>query len=1002
MEHNPSTPDSTDVSALADALSSSALDTSSQASSQADSAPQASPRPLRIYTRAQLLSLHDSPLVKPPPNMPELKHWFGTENEQNLSKKDTDTLVSNTRDRRFRREYDDGDNPGRASFRSTLSQPSQMGNFKHQSLRDRDKDRDDKDRDRDARDKDGHERLRHLSDKYDRDRLGLAAANARNRERESGLSPTTTTTTTTRTAQPSTNSTSSRRNEGRDASKRKGEGGDDWRRDVPRSGREERNDNPRKEREERARSRQRDASRSRTETSRRERAGEEDDDSRHWRDDGKRDDRLASRRTRDKQGGDHWEPSNDRERRWPANEERDGRTKRTNGRDRRTGADDLKDREDRRDREKEKEPAWMDSSVPSEPLPGILGGKASNGELDGIQAWKKGMKDKEKQEKEKAVADTSPPEQAAESQHTSSAPQMDEIQLFRLMMQKEQGKLGGDQSADASPRAKPSEGSLPGPALDQGLKAAGSSQDPLKPSTAAPAALVSPPLGHADGAPGNSQFVPPPGSRLLALGRGSGKPTPAAEIPVQAPAPLAASSLPNVPSGRSQPSRGSSSLTPFEEQVNQFQPHMDGLGGLAGINSLEAQQRLHLDRSPVNPQYAHAQDHLMIDLNSNGHNAKGSRFAKFFDPKSREPPALSAKSQSPIGFLSQSPGLGQRPDHTPYNAPPSNHESKNTMDDIYAMLRESQSGHNPNANLGHLPMPQQNAGYNGHSNLQPMHPQHHASRIESLYDSRLDDRSFVPNDMVPGLRTFPPPRNREAYSESIVDPILHLQRLSQQQHQLPLRGEPSFNGPINTLYNQPLPQRSLPNQPQFRGNPGSNAAHPLMQNQNPQRFPPGLANLGNRPPHEPSQFIGLGGGNGPVGGMGNSVPVPQQFNNFPNNNPQFNAQQFRGGIPPINLQGLQQSASPLSMNNVGQPNIDPRLSNQHFVTGLGGGQRLPNNLPGQRMPPHPQLNLRGPQQQQVHPQLLGHMQGPTNPPQQHMNQPAQDLMALLLGGSIRD
>ena len=36
-----------------------------------------------------------------------------------------------------------------------------MGNFKHQSLRDRDKDRDDKDRD--ARDKDGHERLRHVS-----------------------------------------------------------------------------------------------------------------------------------------------------------------------------------------------------------------------------------------------------------------------------------------------------------------------------------------------------------------------------------------------------------------------------------------------------------------------------------------------------------------------------------------------------------------------------------------------------------------------------------------------------------------------------------------------------------------------------------------------------------------------------------------------------------------------------------------------------------------------
>lgn len=34
-------------------------------------------RPLRIYTRAQLLNLHRSPLVQPPPDMPELKIWFG-------------------------------------------------------------------------------------------------------------------------------------------------------------------------------------------------------------------------------------------------------------------------------------------------------------------------------------------------------------------------------------------------------------------------------------------------------------------------------------------------------------------------------------------------------------------------------------------------------------------------------------------------------------------------------------------------------------------------------------------------------------------------------------------------------------------------------------------------------------------------------------------------------------------------------------------------------------
>lgn len=57
----------------------------------------------------------------------------------------------------------------RSSFRSALTQPSQMGNFKHQSLRpnDRDRERDrerdgEKDRERDIRDKEGQERLRHV------------------------------------------------------------------------------------------------------------------------------------------------------------------------------------------------------------------------------------------------------------------------------------------------------------------------------------------------------------------------------------------------------------------------------------------------------------------------------------------------------------------------------------------------------------------------------------------------------------------------------------------------------------------------------------------------------------------------------------------------------------------------------------------------------------------------------------------------------------------------
>ena len=35
------------------------------------------PRPILIYTRDQLLSLSKSPLVKAPPDMPDLKSWFG-------------------------------------------------------------------------------------------------------------------------------------------------------------------------------------------------------------------------------------------------------------------------------------------------------------------------------------------------------------------------------------------------------------------------------------------------------------------------------------------------------------------------------------------------------------------------------------------------------------------------------------------------------------------------------------------------------------------------------------------------------------------------------------------------------------------------------------------------------------------------------------------------------------------------------------------------------------
>ena len=166
-----------------------------------------------------------------------------------------------------------------------------------------------------------------------------------------------------------------------------------------------------------------------------------DDDSRRWRDDGKRDERIATRRDRER-GWDRWEPSHDRDRA----DDRD-RGKRPPARDRRTGAaDDGKDKEERRDRdrEKEKEPAWMETYVPPPSGGGILGGKGVDGELDGIQAWKKGLKEKERKDKEpdsSPDATTKPPTNPSESS-LPAAPegQLDEIQLFKLMMKREAEK----------------------------------------------------------------------------------------------------------------------------------------------------------------------------------------------------------------------------------------------------------------------------------------------------------------------------------------------------------------------------------------------------------------------------------------------------------------------------------------------------------------------------------------------------------------------------------
>lgn len=81
----------------------------------------------------------------------------------------------------------------------------------------------------------------------------------------------------------------------------------------------------------------------------------------------------------------------------------------------------------------------METYVPTTPGDGILGAQ-TEGQLDGIQAWKKGMKEKEKKGKEgEHTPGTKKKDDGSESAPQMSASastegNMDEIQLFKLMM----------------------------------------------------------------------------------------------------------------------------------------------------------------------------------------------------------------------------------------------------------------------------------------------------------------------------------------------------------------------------------------------------------------------------------------------------------------------------------------------------------------------------------------------------------------------------------------
>ena len=277
----------------------------------------------------------------------------------------------------------------------------------------------------------------------------------------------------------------------------------------------------------------------------------------------------------------------------------------------------------------------------------------------------------------------------------------------------------------------------------------------------------------------------------------------------------------------------------------------------------------------------------------------------------------------------------------------------------------------------------------------------------------------MPDGMVPGLRSAPPPRNRESggmFSESLDDPIhFNAQRLPPQQQ----RGlDQMYSGPVPSLYaQQPSRNVGIPlQQPHYRGGPSPTSGQGSLQ-----RLPPGLANLGGRPPHEPSQFLGMPMPSAALhSNLHGNGPPQQHFNNFgAAGNLGYGGPQMRA--PPPGPHQLQNLVAHNPMAGLGHPNnMDLRGPNQAQLLGMGGAGVNVGGLRGvgggfvaqqgqaAQMQP-PLLAMRQQQQPQQQPHLLPHMVPHLVPPHLQQqgrpginNQPAHDLMALLMGGGPRE
>jgi len=347
-------------------------------------------------------------------------------------------------------------------------------------------------------------------------------------------------------------------------------------------------------------------------------------------------------------------------------------------------------------------------------------------------------------------------------------------------------------------------------------------------------------------------------------------------------------------------------------------------------------------------------------------------------------------------------------------------------------MRQGQRGGGQSNQVNQLYMLSQQQGNSFGQNIPAQHHLPPSNRLDALYDSRFEDKSFVPDGMVPGLRSaVPPNRVRDVgglnYLPEHLDEQLQFGvNRPPPQHR---NGELFGNNP-QQIYAQAQQQqnfmRSGPlQQVPFRGNPSPTASqNPLQAISQPQRLPPGLANLGGRPPHDSSQFFGNG-----IQQLQNhqnvhhthSNGLTQQQANYPN---------FQGG----NGLGVSGGGGPQTRLGPGQQQHHLQgLAGHNLLSGLGhsggldvrsgttqaqqqllGGLQGIGGYGGQAQLSHAQLQAQlalrqqqQRQQQQQQQQLLSQGMVPHLAHLQQSgsvhghNQPAQDLMALLMGnGSI--